>query len=218
MIRQQIYSVRWCYLCVSVCVCVSVNPWLGAECKAWRLQTCFRVMPCVFIHNIHPLLSVLQLRVKRVGRVICPVAGWIAAVVWMWAVVSCEQAHRCCLPPPPDPAGTCQTLKGTVIGAVNTGANRKCWEMWEKKAEIRGDTFTGHSLTHWGLVILHVQTQQIRSDHTPSSRYFRTRHVGTDAFTHRITWQPSVNIVCHRVFHCWYLRRKVDLFKQCFRN
>lgn len=77
---------------------------------------------CVYIH---PLLSVLQLRVKRVGHVICPVAGWIAAVVWMWTVASCEQARHCCLLPPPDPAGTCQTLKGTVLGAVNTGANRK---------------------------------------------------------------------------------------------
>lgn len=206
-------------ICVWMCVCFCKPlTWHRMHLqKAWRLQKCFRVMPCVFIHNIHPLLSVLQLRVKRVGRVICPVAGWIAVVVWMWVVVSCEQAHHCCLPPLPDPAGTCQTLKGTVIGAVNTGANRKCWEMW-KKAEIGGDTFTGHSLTNWGLVILHAQTQQIRSVHTSSSCYFRTGRVGTDAFTHRITWQPSVNIVCHRVFHCWCLRRKANLFKQRFRN
>lgn len=135
MITQQIYSVRWYCLCVSVCVLV--NPWLGAECKVWRLQTCFRVMPCVFIHNIHPLLSVLQLRVKRVGHVICPVAGWTAAVVWMWTVVSCEQARRCCSLPPPDPAGTCQTLKGTVLPLTQeqTGSVEKC-EKRQKPEEI----------------------------------------------------------------------------------
>lgn len=76
--------------------------------------------------NVHTLPSV-PLRVKRADRAIGPVAGWIAAAARMRRAASQRRARCCGSPSPPDLAGTCRSLRDTVVSVVNTRVNRKCW-------------------------------------------------------------------------------------------
>lgn len=208
MIMKQPYGVRrYCLFTVvvvyvtSYTACLPVNTWRSGECKRTEIR------------HERPHTSVRPAQSEKRWscdwswcRVDCgggtdaeggePQAGpllWFAASARSCRNLSKSERHSC---------KCCQhKSKQEVLG---------CFVF--PVLDTRCGTFTGHPLAHGRLFLLCVQTQQHKTQNTRSDHHLFTLGQSMRGHTssHRVAWQPSVNFICHRVFHCRRLRMKVQ--------